>query len=335
MDFLYYLSPWLLIATIIIGITGLIRPSRLTKYLGARANRKFILGASLGLFLIFSIVLTVTEPDHIKQARLEREQAALVTTTPIPPADDTNIAGATDENQAPATNPRDYWHEVISVTDGDTIKVRVDGKEEKIRIIGIDSPEATTSTECFGTEASAKARELLTDGWVQLETDPSQSNRDRYNRLLRFVWLSDGRDFGRTMIDTGYAFEYTYSLPYTYQAAYQTAETTAKQDARGLWAADSCNGQRAIPQPAVTAAPAPAPQSTPPPAPAPAPAPTPPPAPTPQPTPTGNCDPNYTPCVPLVSYDLNCPDIGFRVTVIGSDPHRFDRDNDGYGCESY
>jgi hypothetical protein len=49
----------------------------------------------------------------------------------------------------------------------------------------------------------------------------------------------------------------------------------------------------------------------------------------------GNCDPNYTPCVPLVSYDLDCPDIGFSVTVIGSDPHGFDREGDGLGCESY
>lgn len=56
---------------------------------------------------------------------------------------------------------------------------------------------------------------------------------------------------------------------------------------------------------------------------------------TPPPAPVNNCDPNYTPCVPNVSYDLDCPDIGFMVRVIGSDPHRFDRDKDGYGCESY
>lgn len=54
------------------------------------------------------------------------------------------------------------------------------------------------------------------------------------------------------------------------------------------------------------------------------------------PAPTSNnCDPNYTPCVPNVSYDLDCPDIGFMVQVIGTDRHRFDGDHDGYGCESY
>jgi resuscitation-promoting factor RpfB len=52
--------------------------------------------------------------------------------------------------------------------------------------------------------------------------------------------------------------------------------------------------------------------------------------------PQNSCDPNYTPCVPLVSYDLDCPDIGFRVTVVGYDKHGFDgNDNDGLGCESY
>lgn len=52
----------------------------------------------------------------------------------------------------------------------------------------------------------------------------------------------------------------------------------------------------------------------------------------PKPKPS-NCDPNYSPCIPNVSYDLDCPDIGPSVRVIGYDHHRFDADNDGYGCE--
>jgi cell division septation protein DedD len=58
------------------------------------------------------------------------------------------------------------------------------------------------------------------------------------------------------------------------------------------------------------------------------------PAPTTTETTNSNCDPNYTPCVPKVSYDLDCGDISFSVRVIGTDKHRFDRDGDGYGCES-
>lgn len=48
-----------------------------------------------------------------------------------------------------------------------------------------------------------------------------------------------------------------------------------------------------------------------------------------------SCNPNYSPCVPNVSYDLDCSDIGFSVAVIGSDPYRLDADHDGLGCESY
>jgi resuscitation-promoting factor RpfB len=48
-----------------------------------------------------------------------------------------------------------------------------------------------------------------------------------------------------------------------------------------------------------------------------------------------NCDPNYSPCIPYVSYDLNCPDVGMRVSVIGTDRHRLDADKDGTGCDSY
>lgn len=60
------------------------------------------------------------------------------------------------------------------------------------------------------------------------------------------------------------------------------------------------------------------------------------PAPAPAASRASNCDPNYAGgCVPVVSYDLNCPDIGFMVQVVGTDVHRFDRDRDGWGCESY
>jgi hypothetical protein len=48
--------------------------------------------------------------------------------------------------------------------------------------------------------------------------------------------------------------------------------------------------------------------------------------------PVSNCNPNYSGCVPNVSYDLDCPDIGYSVRVIGYDQYRLDRDNNGYGC---
>jgi len=60
------------------------------------------------------------------------------------------------------------------------------------------------------------------------------------------------------------------------------------------------------------------------------------PAASPTPAAKSNCDPNYSGgCVPYVNYDLDCPDIGFQVRVIGTDHYRLDADKDGIGCESY
>jgi hypothetical protein len=52
-------------------------------------------------------------------------------------------------------------------------------------------------------------------------------------------------------------------------------------------------------------------------------------------TQSSSCNPNYSPCVPNSSTDLNCSDIGFEVKVIGTDVYHLDRDKNGYGCESY
>jgi len=90
----------------------------------------------------------------------------------------------------------------------------------------------------------------------------------------------------------------------------------------------------ACPAPTVTVAVLPVAASSSPPTSAPAPAATPTAA--PSATPGGACDPNYSGyCVPIVSYDLDCPDIGHRVIVVGVDIHHFDGDGDGVGCESY
>jgi micrococcal nuclease len=80
---------------------------------------------------------------------------------------------------------------VINVVDGDTVDVRLDGgRTERIRLIGIDTPEVVdprTAVQCFGREASAHAHKLLDGQQVSLEMDPSQGERDIYGRLLAYV----------------------------------------------------------------------------------------------------------------------------------------------------
>src|SRR2546429_383079 len=80
------------------------------------------------------------------------------------------------------------YYPVILVEDGDTIKVRVSGKAETVRFIGIDTPEVKDPrkpVQCFGRAASAKTHELLDGKSVRLEGDPQNSDRDKYHRLLR------------------------------------------------------------------------------------------------------------------------------------------------------
>ena len=138
---------------------------------------------------------------------------------------------------------------VIKVVDGDTIAVSINGQNETIRIIGINTPETVDprkTVECFGIEASNKAKEYFknNDYKVWLEEDPAQGDRDKYQRLLRYVFSENGtQDYGLTMIKTGYAYEYTYSTQYKYQADYKDAQTYAQNNKLGLWADNICRDQ--------------------------------------------------------------------------------------------
>ncbi|PDW02423.1 thermonuclease family protein [Candidatus Viridilinea mediisalina] len=136
--------------------------------------------------------------------------------------------------------------EMVRVVDGDTIQVRINGQLERVRLIGIDTPEAVDPrrpVECFGREASEHARQLLNVPYVRLEADPSQDSRDRFGRMLRYVWLEDGRMVNLEQLLGGYAFEYTFRVPYAYQAEFKAAERIAREDQVGLWAPETCGGE--------------------------------------------------------------------------------------------
>lgn len=137
------------------------------------------------------------------------------------------------------------YYSVTDIVDGDTIKISMDGSEETLRLIGIDTPETVDPrkpVQCFGKEASNKAKELLSGQRVRIEADPTQDTRDKYGRLLAYVYRDDGLFFNKTMIEQGYAYEYTYDVPYKFQSEFKTAEQTAKTNQRGLWSSSTCNG---------------------------------------------------------------------------------------------
>ena len=131
---------------------------------------------------------------------------------------------------------------VTKVVDGDTIWVDNDGRM-KIRIIGLDTPETVdprNPVQCFGLEASARAKTILGGQSVYLETDSSQDSVDRFGRTLAYVWTASGRLINLDIIADGYAFEYTYDLPYRYQQDFKAAQNDARAQERGLWAPSAC-----------------------------------------------------------------------------------------------
>lgn len=148
-------------------------------------------------------------------------------------------------NQTQAPHP-DGFLEVKKVIDGDTIDVVREGRQQRVRLIGMDTPEVVDprkTVQCFGREASNKAHALLDGKYVRLEFDPTQGETDKYGRLLAYVFMESGQSYNKYMIENGFAHEYTYqSQPYKYQTDYKLAEAEAQYENRGFWAAESCAG---------------------------------------------------------------------------------------------
>ena len=139
------------------------------------------------------------------------------------------------------------YYKVTKVTDGDTLHIDMDGTDEEVRLIGINTPETVdprTSVQCFGEEASVEMKRLAEGKNVRLEYDDSQQLRDAYGRLLAYVYLEDGEMLNRKMIANGYAYEYTYMTPYKYQSEFRQLQNLAKVSERGLWSPDTCNGKK-------------------------------------------------------------------------------------------
>lgn len=271
-------------------------------------------------------------------------------------------ATSTDEifEEAPDDLP---LYAVVRVVDGDTIVVNVDGKNESVRMIGVDTPElndSRTGVQCFAQEASDKTKALVAGKKVRLEKDPSQGDRDKYKRLLAYVFREDGVFVNKNLIAEGFAHEYTYDGKYKYQAELKAAEANAESAGKGLWAEGVCEKAQPVvqaakskttpaasPQPAAAAA-LPAPTQ-------PAPVPQPEPAsvqPFPEPVQTKkqpDPEPPQPPTPPQSSSIVcsantyNCTDFKTQKEAqavydqcggVGHDVHKLDNNKDGSACDS-
>ena len=190
---------------------------------------------TLLILLIFLAISYYQTEVSFENSVTEASPSPIATSKP-------DVAGVLDES--PSTQP---LYKVTSITDGDTIKVLINEKIETIRIVGINTPETVDPrkpVECYGRQSSDYLTSFLSNSSVHLEVDETQSDRDQYGRLLRFVFLTDGTDVGLEMIKKGYARESLYSsVPHKYHETYVAAEDNANKEERGLWNPNACSAE--------------------------------------------------------------------------------------------
>jgi len=126
---------------------------------------------------------------------------------------------------------------VSRVIDGDTIQVALLDRRETVRLIGVDTPESVhprKPVERFALEASAFVRQRASGKRVRMTGEPGTPNRDRYGRLLRYVYLDDGVLLNSEIIALGYGFAYT-KYPFGRMEEFRALERQAREQRKGLW----------------------------------------------------------------------------------------------------
>ncbi len=127
---------------------------------------------------------------------------------------------------------------VTRFVDGDTIDVDMNGSTETVRFIGVDTPEThkpNTPVQCYGPNAAAYTKSLIGSNKVRLQADSLDTNRDRYGRLLRYIYLPDGTLVEDQIIKNGYGFAYTL-FPFEKVDLFKADQAAAKANNLGLWA---------------------------------------------------------------------------------------------------
>ncbi len=139
-----------------------------------------------------------------------------------------------------------YKGKVVSVIDGDTVRVSVNGREHLVRMIGVDAPEYTKEKEPYGRESAAFTEQRLLGKPVYLERDVAET--DRYGRMLAYIWTEDStkcepgsarhKMFNALLVAEGYAVVMTVPPNIKYADLFAELQAEARRNNKGLWALD-------------------------------------------------------------------------------------------------
>lgn len=154
----------------------------------------------------------------------------------------TVIVSATATRVPSAALPPCTWAQVTRIVDGDTIGVTIEGKADTVRYIGVDTPElGGGAPQPFAAAATDYNRKLVGGQRVCLERDVS--DRDRFQRLLRYVWLEDGTMVNEALLAAGLASVATFPPDVKYiEPRFLPAQQRAREAKVGLWAATAAGG---------------------------------------------------------------------------------------------
>jgi micrococcal nuclease len=239
------------------------------------------------------------------------------TQTPTPEPTDTPQSTSTPTQES----IQGQQAEVVEIIDGDTIDVQIDGQIQRVRYIGMDTPERG---DPFFDEATEANRQLVEGATVRLMMDVSET--DQFGRLLRYVYLEDGTFVNAELVRTGFAVVATFPPDVAHQALFSELQAEAREEGRGLWASPVAGATNTP----IASQPTPQPQ------------PTSPPATQPPPPPTAtegavavcDCSGNIYNCSNFSTHNQAQACYAYCWEQVGSDVHGLDGDSDGLACES-
>jgi len=147
---------------------------------------------------------------------------------------DTGTTGADTGATGPTGVALDGSGRVTAITDGDTLRLDVDGQELRVRLIGVDTPEIYPEVECFGPEAEQALTDFAPPGST-LGYAYDRDERDQYDRELLYLYTSDGTLINYELVAQGYGTAVLFEPNDRYWDDLRAAERDAQSAGLGLW----------------------------------------------------------------------------------------------------